>query len=178
MGTEPFAATRVAGFAPVANADARILILGTMPGVVSLTEARYYANPRNAFWPIAAQLFGVSQALPYEARLQALRQAGVALWDVLADCERPGSLDAAIVSATAVPNDFGAFFAGHPALRIVGFNGARAAQLYRRHVLPALGSQAPALRYVALPSTSPAHAAQGFEQKLAAWRVLLDGGDG
>ncbi len=178
MGTDASSTLRVAGFAPVADADARILILGTMPGVVSLTEARYYANPRNAFWPIAAQLFGVVQASPYEARLQALRQAGVALWDVLADCERPGSLDAAIVSATAVPNDFGAFFAAHPALQVVGFNGARAAQLYRRHVLPTLGAQAPALRYVALPSTSPAHAAQGFEQKLAAWRVLLAGQGG
>ena len=161
----------VQGFAPVAAADARILVLGSMPGVASLRQVRYYAHPRNAFWPIAAQVLGFDPAADYPARLQALQHAGIALWDVLQACERPGSLDADIRVDTLVPNDFVAFLGAHPRLVRVCFNGAKAASLYRRHVLPRL--QARPLQYVDLPSTSPAHAAASFEKKLAAWREGL-----
>ncbi|AKQ55417.1 G:T/U mismatch-specific DNA glycosylase [Bordetella hinzii] len=161
------------GFAPAARADARILILGTMPGAVSLARGEYYAHARNAFWRIAQALFGVNAEAPYEDRLRALQEAGVALWDVLAACERPGSLDSAIVAASAVPNDFAGFLARHPRLEVIGLNGAKAAQLYRRHVTPMLAGRDGGLRVVALPSTSPAHAALGFEGKLQAWRRLL-----
>lgn len=161
----------LSGFAPVVAPGARILVLGTMPGAVSLAQARYYANPRNAFWPIAAELFGVDASAPYEARLKALKTAGVALWDVLANCERPGSLDAAIVTQSVVANDFAAFFQAYPGIEIVAFNGAKAAQLYRRHVLPGLSGPAP--RYLSLPSTSPAHAAQNLAAKIEAWRAVL-----
>ncbi|WP_255164255.1 MULTISPECIES: DNA-deoxyinosine glycosylase [Bordetella] len=162
---------QVAGFAALARVDARVLVLGSMPGVASLRAQQYYAHPRNAFWPIAAELFGVDAALPYARRVQALLQAGVALWDVLQACERPGSLDAAIVAGSVHPNDFQAFFAAHPDIACVGFNGAAAAALYRRHVLPRLHGLAH-LRYVALPSTSPAHAAMDFAAKLRAWRAI------
>ena len=161
----------VQGFAPVAAADARILVLGSMPGVASLRQARYYAHPRNAFWPIAGQVLGFDPAADYPRRLQALRFAGVALWDVLQACERPGSLDADIRGDTLVPNDFAAFLLAHPRLVRVCFNGGKAASLYRRHVLPRLPARP--LEYVDLPSTSPAHAAASFEKKLAAWREAL-----
>ncbi len=167
------ASPRLQGFAPAARADARILILGTMPGAVSLARGEYYAHARNAFWRIAQALFGVDAAAPYPARLRALQEAGVALWDVLAACERPGSLDAAIVAASAVPNDFAGFLARHPRLEVIGLNGAKAAQLYRRHVTPMLAGRDSGLRVLALPSTSPAHAAQRFEDKLRAWREVL-----
>ncbi|HBL66184.1 MAG TPA: DNA-deoxyinosine glycosylase [Achromobacter sp.] len=163
----------VRGFAPVAAPDARVLVLGSMPGVASLRQARYYGHPRNAFWPIAAQVLGFDAALEYPQRLQALRAAGVALWDVLDACERPGSLDADIRHDTLVPNDFAAFFNAHPAVARVCFNGAKAGALYRRYVLPTLPPQARALDYVDLPSTSPAHAAASFDMKLAAWRAAL-----
>ena len=162
---------QVQGFAPVAAADARILVLGSMPGVASLRQARYYAHPRNAFWPIAAQVLGFDPAADYARRLQALRSAGVALWDVLRACERPGSLDADIRVDTLVPNDLAAFLGAHPRLVRVCFNGAKAASLYRRHVLPRL-PQRP-LQYVDLPSTSPAHAAASVGKKLAGWREAL-----
>ncbi|WYX37949.1 DNA-deoxyinosine glycosylase [Achromobacter xylosoxidans] len=142
-----------------------------MPGVASLRQARYYAHPRNAFWPIAAQVLGFDPAADYARRLHALQRAGVALWDVLRACERPGSLDADIRGDTLVPNDFAAFLREHPRLVRVCFNGAKAASLYRRHALPNLADRP--LQYVDLPSTSPAHAAASFDSKLAAWREAL-----
>ncbi|WP_459618731.1 DNA-deoxyinosine glycosylase [Bordetella sp. 2513F-2] len=159
----------VRGFPPVADAHARVLVLGTMPGVASLRRGQYYAHPRNAFWPIAAQVLGFDPDLGYADRLAALQRAGVALWDVLVACERPGSLDAHIRSA--MPNDFAGFLAAHPRIRRVCFNGGKAAQLYRRHVMGRPGL--PELEYLALPSTSPAHAAMPYAAKLAAWGAAL-----
>lgn len=157
-------------FLPVAAPDARILILGSMPGQVSLNAGCYYAHPRNAFWPIVGELFGFSPELPYPERLQALQAAGVALWDVIAACERSGSLDADIVPESIRANDFAGFFAVHREIRDVFFNGAAAEQAFRRHVMPRLSLAGLSLRR--LPSTSPAHAAQSFAQKLAAWSVI------
>jgi hypoxanthine-DNA glycosylase len=159
------------GFAPVATPHSRVLVLGSMPGVASLAQVRYYAHPRNAFWPIAAQVLGFDPALDYPHRLQALQAAGIALWDVLQACERPGSLDANIRHDTLIPNDFAAFLTAHPAITRVCFNGGKAATLYRRHVLPTLPQTN--VEYVGLPSTSPAHAAASFETKLAAWQQAL-----
>jgi hypoxanthine-DNA glycosylase len=164
--------TERAGFAPIARADARVLVLGTMPGVASLEAAQYYAHPRNAFWGIMAALVGLDAAAPYAARTAALEEAGVALWDVLGACRRDGSLDTAIEPATIVVNDFAAFFAAHPRIRSVFFNGGKAAELFRRHVgaavLPA------GVATMRLPSTSPTNARLRFADKLAAWRVVAD----
>jgi hypoxanthine-DNA glycosylase len=105
-----------------------------------------------------------------------VRKHGLAVWDVLASCTRESSLDSDIDEASIVPNDFAGFFREHPGIRRVFFNGAKAEQSFRRHVLPALGSApdaAPERTYTRLPSTSPAHAAMSFERKLEAWRVLL-----
>lgn len=160
----------LASFPPVAAPDARILILGSMPGQASLNAGRYYAHPRNDFWPIMGELFGFSPDSPYPQRLQALQAAGIALWDVIAACERSGSLDADIVPDSIRANDFSAFFAVHREIRDVFFNGAAAEQAFRRHVLPRL--PVAGLSFRRLPSTSPAHAAQGYAQKLAAWSVI------
>lgn len=165
---------QVWGFAPVATPGSRVLVLGSMPGVASLKQARYYAHPRNAFWPIAARVLGFDATVDYPQRLCALQSAGVALWDVLQACERPGSLDADIRPDTLVPNDFAAFLAVHPAITRICFNGGKAAALYRRHVLPTLArADLKYLEYLDLPSTSPAHAAASFEKKLAAWQKAL-----
>lgn len=162
---------QVQGFAPVASAGARVLVLGSMPGVASLRQARYYAHPRNAFWPLAARVFGFDPGLDYPVRLRALQASGVALWDVLQACVRPGSLDSDIRGDTLVPNDFRAFLGDHPGISRICFNGAKAAALYRRHVLPGLDGVS--MQYFELPSTSPAHAAASFDQKLAAWEPAL-----
>ena len=166
---------RIRGFAPVAAPGARILVLGTMPGVASLDAAQYYAHARNAFWPIMGELAGAHPALAYARRLAALEQAGIALWDVLAACERPGSLDAAIVPDSVVPNDIGALLARHRGIALIAFNGAPAEALFRRHiVLPE--RLAARVRLQRLPSTSPANAAWSPARKLAAWRAALASG--
>ena len=152
------------GFPPIAGPDARVLILGSLPGQASLAARQYYAHPRNAFWPILAEIVGFAADAPYEARTAALVRAGIAVWDVCAAATRPGSLDSAIAAASVKPNDFAAFFAAHPRIARVAFNGAAAATLYRRHCLPDLGRV-----FVRLPSTSPAHASMNFAAKCAKW---------
>jgi hypoxanthine-DNA glycosylase len=155
----------------VASADATVLILGSMPGEASLYAGQYYAHERNAFWRIMGDLLGAGLSLPYRERLERLTEAGIALWDVIAACERSGSLDADIVGASVRANDFVSFFSAHPGIRRVYFNGAAAEANFRRHVLPGLAGCGPLL--VRLPSTSPAHAAQGYAEKLAAWSVIV-----
>jgi len=160
----------VRSFAPIARADARVLILGSMPGQASLDAQQYYAYPHNAFWPIMSSLLGFDPQLTYAQRVAALIERSVAVWDVLQSCERPGSLDASIVEATIVANDFAAFFDDHPAVGHIFFNGAKAETAYRRHVLPNLEPQCRGLAMQRLPSTSPAHAALRLAQKLDQWR--------
>jgi len=163
---------RSEGFPPVSDPHARVLVLGSLPGPVSLRERQYYAQPRNVFWRIMGVLFGASPERPYEQRLEILPQHHVALWDVCASAHRPGALDAAIRRASVVPNDFVGFFSSHRELRLVCFNGQAAAELYRRRVLPSLPVGLQTLRCETLPSTSPAHAAMTFEQKLERWRIV------
>ncbi|MDR6992627.1 DNA-deoxyinosine glycosylase [Luteimonas sp. 3794] len=163
---------RIRSFAPIVGNGARVLVLGSMPGVASLDAHRYYAHPRNLFWPIVGTVFGFDSSLPYDTRLARLTARGVALWDVAGECVRPGSLDARIESGSVVPNDIGGLLARYPGITQIRFNGAAADTMFRRHVLPTLDVVPDLLR---LPSTSPAHAALGFEAKLAAWRAGLAG---
>jgi hypoxanthine-DNA glycosylase len=162
----------VHGFPPVADAGARCLILGSMPGQASLQAARYYAHERNVFWRIMGDLIGAGPVLSYPQRLGKLQAAGIALWDVMAACERPGSLDADIVGDSVRPNDFATFFAVYRNIRCIFFNGAAAATSFRRLVLPTLPMPTP-LRLVRLPSTSPAHAACSYADKLAEWSLIV-----
>jgi hypoxanthine-DNA glycosylase len=161
------------GFPPVADGASKILILGSMPGRRSLAEQQYYAHRQNAFWPIMKVLIGAGFELSYAERIEKLHAAGIAVWDVLASCERPGSLDSAIDDSTALVNDFSQFFKRHRRIRRVCFNGRKAADIYRRQVLPEMALEAPYLAHTRLPSTSPAHAAMRFEAKLDAWRDAL-----
>ena len=163
------------GLPPVAAPDAERLVLGSMPGTESLRLRQYYAHPRNHFWPIAGELFGASPALPYDERLDALRGAKVAVWDVLGACRRPGSLDSAIDPDSVRVNDFAGFFAAHPHVRLVAFNGAYAEAMFRTRVQ--LGPTPPPAHVdlVRLPSTSPANASVPYVEKLARWAAALGG---
>ena len=160
----------VSGFPPVAAADARVLVLGSMPGQASLDAQEYYAHRQNAFWRIMGELFGAGPELPYAQRLERLTAVGIALWDVIGACQRPGSLDADIVAASVQANDFAAFFAVHRSIERVFLNGGAAEHAFRRHVLPGLPAGSLALQR--LPSTSPAHASLSYADKLAAWSAI------
>ncbi len=155
---------RKAGFPAVVDASTRVLILGSLPGEASLAVAQYYGNPRNAFWRLMEGVLDTPLVpLAYEARLAALLSRGVGLWDVIAEAERPGSLDAAIRDPAA--NDLLALIETLPALQSVAFNGGTAAKLGGRLI----GDRVATL---ALPSSSPAHAARSFAEKAEIWGGL------
>ena len=156
-------------FPPVGNADATVLILGSMPGKESLKQNQYYAHPQNAFWKIMGELVGAHPQMPYEERLHKLTEARIALWDVLATCERESSLDAHIRKEKA--NDFTSFLSQHPYITHVFFNGAKAEQSFNKFVI---GKQnMPPLTFQRLPSTSPAHAGMCYADKLHAWEAAI-----
>ncbi len=158
------------GFPPISTPSARVLVLGSLPGRLSLERGEYYANPQNAFWKIIAARI---PDLPseYAVRVAALIERRIALWDVLAAATRSGSLDAAIAK-DAIPNNFRAFFHAHPCVEFIAFNGAVAAKLYARHVLPTLTETQQALIRETLPSTSGAHAGMSFKNKSCRWSAI------
>jgi double-stranded uracil-DNA glycosylase len=163
------------GFPPISSPSARVLILGSLPGRLSLERGEYYANPQNAFWKIVAARV---PKLPsdYSGRAAVLIKHGVALWDVLAAATRSGSLDAAIAE-DAIANNFRAFFHVHSRIRLIAFNGGSAARLYERHVLPTLTDAQRSIPRATLPSTSGAHASLSIAKKVVRWSVLWDAGD-
>ena len=163
---------RIRGFPPIVGRSPRVLVLGSMPSVASLAAGEYYAHPRNLFWPIMAELVGFDPAASYPRRARAIAAAGIAVWDVVGSCIRPGSLDSSIRDDSIVANDFAAFLDSHRRIARVCFNGRKAEAAWRRHVLHGL----PVLRqldYRLLPSTSPAHAGRGYRDKLRIWRTAL-----
>lgn len=154
-------------FSPIIGPRPRLLILGNMPSVLSLAAHRYYETPRNAFWRITGELLGFDPTAPYDDRLAAVRARGVAVWDVLRSCRRSGSLDSAVDPNSMVANDFATFFAEHPTISRVVFNGAAAESNFLR-----LTGADFALDYVRAPSTSPAQTMR-YDDKLRAWRAAL-----
>ncbi len=158
------------GFPPILGAAPRFLILGSLPSQASLAAGQYYAHPRNAFWPILGAIFGFDATLPYETRVDKLKAARIAVWDVCAAAHRPGSLDSAIAPDTVTPNNFAALFARHPTIRTVLLNGGTAADLFKSRVLPTLETCPDRHR---MPSTSPAHAGMRFDDKRRHWAAIL-----
>lgn len=164
----------VQSFEPLASAHATRLILGTMPGRASLLAGEYYAHPRNAFWFIVQELFGISRELTYAQRVRRLTGARVAVWDVLAACTRTTSLDSDIVAESIVPNDLAGFLTRHDHITSIFFNGATARALFERHVLRELAPEHQRMARIQLPSTSPANARLSAADKARAWRVIAD----
>lgn len=158
---------RIRCFPPASGTDAKLLILGSMPGEASLRKSQYYGHPMNAFWRIMGEIIGFPPDAPYEVRLSKLIGAKMALWDVLETCVRPGSMDSDI--ADGRPNKFKEFFKSHTGIRRIVFNGSTAERLFRRHV----DCAPPGASFVRAPSTSPANASIKYSAKLSAWREAL-----
>ena len=154
-------------FPPIVDAHARVLVLGTLPGEESLRRQQYYAHPRNLFWPIVCALFGATPPAAYTERLAFVAAHQIALWDVCEVGERERSADTTIRRER--PNAIDRLLDEHPLVRAVAFNGTGARRLHDRHF-----PRRPELTYLALPSTSPAHATIDFAGKLARWTALRE----
>lgn len=161
------------GFQAIEPALMRVLILGSMPGTASLQQQAYYAHPRNGFWPIMTQLCKQAWSDDYAIRYQQVQAHSIGLWDVLAECQRSGSLDSAIQSNGLQVNDIASLVRRHPECCAIGLNGVKAFQLFNKHVVkqnPALFS---GVKILALPSTSPAYAGLNLADKTKIWQDKL-----
>ena len=166
---------RVESFPPQVGAHCVLLVLGTVPSVRSLELRQSYGHRHNLFWPFMGELFGAGPELAYAERIARLHALGIGIWDVLARCERRGSLDRAIVPASEIANDIPGPLAAQPTIRAIALNGGRAQQSFRRHVLPRLAAPLAArVALLDLPSTSPANASISRATKLERWSVLRD----
>ena len=163
-GSRPRAPDISPGLAPLAGPEPLVLVLGSFPSVLSLAHSEYYGNPRNRFWAVMEELFGIPATLPYPGRCLRLTQERIALWDVVAACSRPGSADSRI--RDPVPNDSAGFVRAHPSVRLVALNGSTAGRLYHRL------AEVPGIPSVVLPSTSPANAAVTFAEKVRQWGIV------
>lgn len=171
MRPVPDSTRKSRGFPPVVGAAPRVLVLGSLPGRASLEAKQYYAQSRNAFWPIMGALCTAGPDIAYAARLDALTRAGVALWDVLFEACRPGSLDSSIVATSQRVNDVAGLILRNKSIGLVAFNGQKAAEVFHRHIQSVLTRTD--LSLSTLPSTSPAHASLRLEEKLTRWRQVL-----
>jgi double-stranded uracil-DNA glycosylase len=165
----------IKSFPPVITHNAKILVLGSMPGELSLRLHQYYAHPRNLFWRLMDDLFGIPINAEYESRVRHLQQTGIGLWDTLMTCERPGgSLDTKILVASEVANDIPGLLDQIPSIEAICFNGRKAEYAFREHIFPSLSdSQRHSISLIDLPSTSPANASLTYAKKLERWQIIL-----
>lgn len=155
---------------PIMDESVKVLIVGSMPGAISLEKQQYYGNKRNHFWPIMQVLFQVEISENYAERIAFIRQQRIGLWDVIQSCERQGSLDSAIKKE--VPNDFTSFLEQYPQLELIVFNGGKAYTTFKKYFNV---NSWPSIRFEKLPSTSPVPGrnVKSFEEKLLCWREIL-----
>jgi hypoxanthine-DNA glycosylase len=153
-------------FLPISNPETEILILGTLPGEKSLQMQEYYAHPQNKFWRIIAAITNSNFPVSYCDKRDILIKHKIGVWDVVGEAKRIGSLDSNIFDET--PNDLDEFIANHKRLKVVGFNGAKAVKLFDKYF-----GRYENIRYVALPSSSPANARISFDEICVRWQEIL-----
>ncbi len=160
----------LSGLAPIVGEQPSILILGSMPSVASLEKRQYYGHPRNAFWSILSKALDFPLSHNYLENVAHIRRRGLVIWDVIAQCERKGSLDSSIVKGSEKINPIVELIADHSSILSIGLNGGLAANLYKRHIAPQLTGKH---NVYCLPSTSPANASMNWETKYAAWQDMF-----
>ena len=166
----------ISALPPAISVSCQILVLGSMPGAISQKKAEYYAHPRNLFWDCVETTFQIDRNAPYQARLAALNDADIGLWDVLASCSRKASSDATIRDAKC--NDFVKLLSAYPQINRICLNGRTAFDYWRRFVMPSFADE-PAkdlladVEIIGLPSTSPTHATISPAVKIDGWCAAL-----
>ena len=163
--------TRVCSIEPIIGHNPRIIILGSMPGIISINAAQYYANPRNLFWTVLADLFGMDIDCSYESKVQQIQQLPMIVWDTLKACHREGSLDSKILNTDIEANDIAALLNSYPTVQAIAFNGGASAKYFDRLVKPLIPINLN-IELLKMPSTSPANAGMKRERKLELWRRL------
>lgn len=153
-------------FPPIADKEIKILILGSLPGEKSLEMQQYYAHPQNRFWKIIAQITNSNLPINYEEKLNLLRKNKIGVWDVVHSAKRIGSLDTNILDE--IPNELETFIENHSKLKTIAFNGSKSRKLYDKYF-----KRNPNIKYLALPSTSPANATYNFERLCQSWIQIL-----
>lgn len=164
---------RVHSFEPLIGTNPRVLILGSMPSVISLQFTQYYGNPRNAFWSIMAELFDIEIDCEYPQRIEQIRRLPIVLWDTIKACHREGSLDSSILKHQLEANDIPSLLDQYSDIQLIAFNGATSEKYFKQLVKSNIPSDR-AIDLIRFPSTSPANAGMKFEQKLASWKRLFD----
>lgn len=161
-------------FNAVCDKNTQLLILGSLPGKRSIAEQQYYAHPRNTLWPILCSWIQIPVSLSYQERLSAALERGIGFWDVVAEAERPGSLDSNIASSTVHYNPIDQLILSLPKLTAIILNGGAAMTLFRRAGFDRVAAER-GIDFFQLPSTSPAHASLSYDEKRVAWHsVLID----
>ncbi len=167
--------SHVESFPPQVGRDCRVLILGTAPSIRSLALNQSYAHAQNLFWPLMGEMFDAGPEIDYAERIHRLHRHGVGIWDVLARCERSGSLDSAIVRASEVANDIVGLLVDQPSIVAIALNGGHAQRAFARLVAPGIDSvRQSTLTLIDLPSTSPANASMRRQDKQERWKALLE----
>ena len=156
-------------FDPIIDLHSRVLILGSMPGKVSLDKGQYYAHPHNQFWTFIYSILGTQPVITYEAKIILLKSRHIALWDVIKDCQRSGSSDSKIINP--IINDFPDLISRYPNIKSILFNGKKAEQVFKKYLKTFSESD---IKLITLPSSSPANASISQYEKLKAWSVIKD----
>ncbi len=152
-------------FPPISNPNDTTLILGSMPGDKSLELQEYYGHPRNRFWTIISSITKSKLPISYAEKIALLHQSNIALWDVVQQANRKGSLDTAIKNE--LPNDLEIFIQNHKQLKTIAFNGKKAEALFNKYF-----ERKSTLEYISLPSTSPANAGISLDEIIKAWTII------
>ena len=164
---------RIFSFPPIVSKNATGLILGSMPGNLSLRKNEYYAHPQNSFWKIIFSLFNEQFSPEYKNKISLIKQNNLAVWDVLEFCERSSSLDSDIKLHNAKTNDVAGLLNKQTKITKIYFNGQKAHQIFLKNIYRTSPDFFSNYELIVLPSTSPAHAKMSFDQKLQAWKSQL-----
>jgi hypoxanthine-DNA glycosylase len=153
-------------FDPISNKDIEILILGSIPGEMSLKHKEYYANPRNRFWKIIADITQSQIPENYNSKKKLLLINKIGLWDTAYKAYRKGSLDSNIKNE--IPNDLDNFISKHKKIKAIAFNGRKSEAIFFKYFKKQKG-----INYQILPSTSPANAGISYENLFLKWKEFL-----